>query len=74
MKRIFDRYQRMPKNDICSSYVGLCGTRVTRPLILVSFRNERHAHHSFSIRPRDVEELDRDPFLYAVQVPRNLVA
>ncbi len=32
MKRIFDRYQRMPKNDIRSSYVGLCGTRVIRHL------------------------------------------
>ncbi len=27
MKRIFDRYQQMPKNDIRSSYVGLCGPR-----------------------------------------------
>ncbi len=32
MKRIFDRYQRMPKNDIRSSHVGLWAARVTGPL------------------------------------------
>ena len=34
-ERIFYRYQRMPKYDIRSSYVGLCGPRVTRPLSLL---------------------------------------
>ena len=28
----FDGYQRMPKNGILFSRVGLCGSRVTRPL------------------------------------------
>ncbi len=31
MKRIFDGYQRVPKDDIRFSCVGLCGTRVTGP-------------------------------------------
>ncbi len=34
MKRIMGGYQRMPKNYIRFSCVGLCGTRVTGPLLL----------------------------------------
>ena len=31
VKRIFDKYQWIPKNGICFSCVGLCGIRVTKP-------------------------------------------
>ncbi len=44
MKRIFNRYQRMPKNDIRSSYVGLCGTRLTRPLKALSHEGRIGQH------------------------------
>ncbi len=36
MKRIFDGYQRMPKNGIRFSCVGLCGTRETGILLFDS--------------------------------------
>ncbi len=37
MKRIFEEYQRMPKNGFRFSCVGLCGTRLTEPLVSATY-------------------------------------